>query len=132
MTFLIFQLNLNVCPLTSSPVTQNCLTVAKCVLMTATFSGVYFKERASTMSSAAPNSRHRAPSVCTNWFPEGAFNEPGVRCVLYFLWHIFPLFWRQQSSYRLLTWGLDGLAPETRRLEAARLPKAVVNVLRIC
>lgn len=76
MTFLIFQHNLNVCPLTLPPVTQDCLTVDKCVLMTATFSGVYFKESASTMSSAALNSRHCAPSVCTNWFPEGAFNEP--------------------------------------------------------
>lgn len=77
MTFWIFQLKLKVCPFTSPPVSQHCLTVAKCVLMTATFSGVYFKESASTMSSAAPKSHHCAPSVCTNWCPEGAFNGPG-------------------------------------------------------
>lgn len=77
MTFWIFQLNLKVCPFTLPPVSQHCLTVAKCVLMTATFSGVYFKESASTMSLATPNSHHRAPSVCTNWCPEGAFNGPG-------------------------------------------------------
>lgn len=52
----------------------------------------------------------------------------GVRHILYFLWRVFPLIRRQQSRHRLLTWDVDGLAPETRCLEAARLPTAVVNV----
>lgn len=51
--------------------------VSQCVLMTTTFLGVYCKDSASTMSSGSPNFLYHAPSVCTNWSPVGAVNEPG-------------------------------------------------------
>lgn len=44
---------------------------------------IFILNKASTMSSTAPNS-------CNNWFPEGALSEPGG--VLFFLWCVFPLF----------------------------------------
>lgn len=132
MTFWIFQLNLKVCPFTLPPVSQHCLTVAKCVLMTATFSGVYFKESAPLC--------HWPPRIPIIVHPVFALTgvqrehlmDLVVRRVLFFLWRVFPLFWRQQSSYRLLPWGLGELAPKTRCLKAACLPTAGLNVLRIC
>lgn len=49
-------------------ITQHCLTMAKCVLMTVTLCGVYLKRVPLLHNCQMPSSYcHQPPSVCTSW-----------------------------------------------------------------
>lgn len=114
----------------SSSTGTSVVTLAKCFNDGNIFRGLFHR----ALSLCHRPSRVVPVTIHPVFAPAGFQREHlmNLCCALHFLWRVPPPFWRQQRDYMLLAQGLDQLAPETRCLEAARLPTAVVIVLKIC
>lgn len=114
----------------SSSTGTSVITLAKCFNDGNIFRGLFHRE----LSPCHRPSRVVPVTVRPVFAPAGFQREHLMN--LRVLCSVLPLAcsssWRQRSGYTSLARGLDQLAPETRCLEAACLPTAVVIVLKIC